>query len=262
MWSKRLSAKFEPAYHAFYDYESRTRVAEMPVIAKTRRKRPARATLETKALPMQARSRETFDAILNFAAEILALENSKTFSINAICERSGMTPPAVYRYFPNKYAVLKALAERLMQAEDETALNIMASSPLPRSESDVIDEVRERIENVVAITASFPGSVQILRALRTTPVMREVRRASTTRVAARWFERLRRIFPDSDPARLRRAAWFGLEVSTQLIELIVEGQCRAAGQQDEAMIEEIAAMLGRYYWQLGSPEFTASGKDI
>ena len=95
MWSKRLSAKFEPAYHAFYDYESRTRVAEMPVIAKTRRKRPARATLETKALPMQARSRETFDAILNFAAEILALENSKTFSINAICERSGMTPPAV-----------------------------------------------------------------------------------------------------------------------------------------------------------------------
>jgi len=116
-----------------------------------------------------------------------------------------------------------------MEAEDEAALSVMANRAIPHSEIEIIDEVRERLKRVVSVTSSFPGSVAILRALRTTPVMLEVRRASTAKVAARWFDRLRETFPDTDPTRLRRGAWLGLEVSAQVIELIVEGESRAAG---------------------------------
>jgi AcrR family transcriptional regulator len=192
---------------------------------------------------------------LNAAGNVLAQESLRAFSINAVCENAGLTPPAVYRYFPNKYALLKAVGERLMEAEDEVALGDMASRAIPRSEDEMVEEVRERLAHVVAVTTAFPGSVQILRALRNSVVMRQVRHASTAKVTARWFERLRLIFPATDPVRLRRGAWFGLEVSTQLIELIVEGEFRAAGESDDIMIGEVAVMLGRHYWQLGSMEF-------
>jgi AcrR family transcriptional regulator len=224
-------------------------------MAKKRRSPRLRETLETKARPVQARSRHTFEAILNAAGNVLAQETLRAFSINAVCENAGLTPPAVYRYFPNKYALLKAVAERLMEAEDEVALGDMASRTIPLSENALIEEVRERLGRVIAVTTAFPGSVAILRALRNSVAMREVRHASTAKVTARWFERLREIFPSTDPVRLRRGAWLGLEVSTQLIELIVEGEFRAAGDSDDVMIGEVAAMLGRYYWQLGSSEF-------
>ncbi len=221
-----------------------------------RRSSRAGRVLETKTLPLQERSRTTFDAILSFAADVLARDTSRTFSINAVCERSGLTPPAVYRYFPNKYALLKSLAERLMAAEDEAALSVMANRAIPKSEGEIVDEVRERLKRVIAVTSSFPGSVAILRALRTTPAMFEVRRASMTKVASRWFERLRETFPGADPARLRRGAWLGLEISTQVIELIVEGESQMASESVEVMIDEVAVMVGRFYWQLGPPELT------
>ena len=222
---------------------------------KSPRRHRSREALETKARPVQARSRQTFEAILNAAAKVLAQESLRAFSINAVCENAGLTPPAVYRYFPNKYALLKAVAERLMEAEDEVALGDMAIRAIPRSEVEMIAEVRERLGRVVAVTTTFPGSVQILRALRNSVVMRQVRRDSTAKVTARWFERLRNIFPTADPARLRRGAWLGLETSTQLIEMIVEGEWRAAGESNDAMTGEAAVMLGRYYWQLGTLEF-------
>jgi AcrR family transcriptional regulator len=224
-------------------------------MAKTRSRQRRPKALETKARPVQARSRQTFEAILNAAGNVLAQESLRAFSINAVCENAGLTTPAVYRYFPNKYALLKAVAERLMEAEDEVALGDMASRAIPLSEKAMIEEVRERLGRVIAVTTAFPGSVAILRALRNSVVMRQVRHASTAKVTARWLERLREIFPATDPDRLRCGAWLGLEVSTQLIELIVEGEFRAAGEPNDVMIAEVAAMLGRYYWHLGSSEF-------
>ena len=224
-------------------------------MTKTRRRQRSPEALETKARPVQARSRQTFEAILNAAGNVLAQESVRAFSINAVCENAGLTPPAVYRYFPNKYALLKAVGERLMEAEDEVALGDMASRGIPRSEGEMIEEVRERLGRVIAVTTAFPGSVQIVRALRNSVVMRQVRHTSTAKVTARWFERLREIFPTTDAARLRRGAWLGLEVSTQLIEMIVEGEWRAAGESNDIMIGEVAVMLGRYYWQLGTLEF-------
>ncbi|WP_445380862.1 TetR/AcrR family transcriptional regulator, partial [Pseudomonas syringae] len=40
-------------------------------------------------------------------------------STNLVCERAGLTPPALYRYFPNKYALLTVLGERLLEKQNE-----------------------------------------------------------------------------------------------------------------------------------------------
>lgn len=225
------------------------------------RARPrSQVDLETKTLPSQARSRSTFDAILRVAGEMLAEKGADAFSVNAVCLRGGLSPPAFYRYFPNKYALLKALAQRLMDAGDDAVVVAMSRDGLPRSEGQLIAELRNVLTDLVAATASFPGSVQILRALRSTPEMRQVQIASTARVAGRRLERLRAMFPNADPARLRRGVWLGLETANIAVELIVERPYKEAGETVQATINDTAVMLARYYWQLGASEAAQDGK--
>lgn len=216
--------------------------------------------LETKTLPAQARSRVTFDAILRVAGEILNDEGLDALSVNAVCRRTGFTPPAVYRYFPNKYALLKALAERLMEAQDDVVLAAARRGTQARSEAALSAELREVLRDVAAVTAAFPGNVVILRALRVTPVLKAVRRASTAKVAAQRFERLRAIFPDADVAALRRGVWLGMEVANGLVELIAEREWEAVGESRQATIDAAAALLAHHYWQLGGASPSPAGR--
>src|ERR1700737_3300178 len=78
--------------------------------------------LDTKLQPTQARGQDTYEIVLATAGEMLRDMGFEQLTTNAICERAGLTPPALYRYFPNKYAILKELGDRLMIAQDELVL--------------------------------------------------------------------------------------------------------------------------------------------
>ena len=81
---------------------------------------PARRTVELleKNKPRQERAKRTYEAILTAAAELLVEVGVERISTNLVAERAGITVPALYRYFPNKYAVLHALGAGLMDAQD------------------------------------------------------------------------------------------------------------------------------------------------
>lgn len=54
--------------------------------------------------PKQERSQATYELLLNVAGELLAEVGIDRISTNLICARAGLTPPALYRYFDDKYA--------------------------------------------------------------------------------------------------------------------------------------------------------------
>ena len=62
--------------------------------------------------PSQRRSRETVDAILDAAAQVFGKHGYASGTTNRIAERAGVSIGSVYEYFPNKDAILVALAER------------------------------------------------------------------------------------------------------------------------------------------------------
>ena len=68
--------------------------------------------------PRQKRSAQTFELILDTAASLLEEVGLDKLNTNLICERAGLTPPALYRYFPNKYAIMEELGRRLMKAQN------------------------------------------------------------------------------------------------------------------------------------------------
>jgi AcrR family transcriptional regulator len=62
--------------------------------------------------PRQTRSRATWEAILEAAAQILERHGAAALTTNRIAERAGVSIGSLYQYFPNKHAVLAELIRR------------------------------------------------------------------------------------------------------------------------------------------------------
>ena len=65
--------------------------------------------------PLQARSKVTVSAILEAATQILAAEGELTLTTKLVAERAGVSIGTLYQYFPNRDAILLALAEEERQ---------------------------------------------------------------------------------------------------------------------------------------------------
>ncbi len=68
--------------------------------------------LNQRRMPVQARARATYSAILEAAAQLLERHGKRGFTANKVAERAGVSIGSFYQYFPNKDAILLAIAER------------------------------------------------------------------------------------------------------------------------------------------------------
>jgi len=80
-----------------------------------------KSVLSQRRKPSQERSKATCEAILQAAAHILEDKGETAFTSNRIAERAGVSIGSLYQYFPNKDAILFALA-----AEEESRLPCLA----------------------------------------------------------------------------------------------------------------------------------------
>src|SRR5258708_20022164 len=122
--------------------------------------------LGTKLTPSRATGVSTFEYLLSTAGQLLGEVGFEGLSTNLICKRAGMTPPALYRYFPNKYAVLQELGRRLMRARDYAVIACMADGGLNSSSLAAAVESNRRLQTEVnTITRRQPGGLWIMRAM-------------------------------------------------------------------------------------------------
>jgi len=70
--------------------------------------------LKPKKRPKQARSRASFDAIVDAAARLLRERGYEALTTNRIAEQAGVGIATLYEFFPNKEAIVAELAARLM----------------------------------------------------------------------------------------------------------------------------------------------------
>lgn len=219
--------------------------------ARRRTKRNKSVSLDAKLTPRQGRARGTYDAILAAAGQLLEEVGIERLSTNLVCERAGITPPALYRYFPNKYALLKELGARLMVAQDEAVFAFMeAYRGMPLSVLEDADRRRKVQEKVNEITRNFPGGAWVMRALRAVPTLSEVRIASRETVAERVYETLRLRYPKANKRELRVAATLSVEVMYASTELLMDQP-----ELDAARINaEMSFMVALYQESFADPE--------
>jgi AcrR family transcriptional regulator len=90
--------------------------------------------LSPRKQPRQRRSRVTVEAIVDAAARILKEVGYAGANTNAIAETAGVSIGSLYEYFPNKDAILVAVAERhvaRMMADVERLLEDAHAAPEP-----------------------------------------------------------------------------------------------------------------------------------
>ena len=203
--------------------------------------------LETKLAPSQDRARATFELILSVTGELLSEVGVERLSTNMICERAGITPPALYRYFPNKYAILREIGRRLMEAEDALVLDWLKEGH-ETVEGPIEHVVRQRADlltRVRTVARSQPGGLWILRAMGALPVLREVRAESVRTVAGAMLDQLREKYPDASEQRLHVATLLTTVLSSAANEMIIDEP-----QLEREITDEMARMTSLYYRDL------------
>ncbi len=84
--------------------------------------------------PRQQRSRATVDAILDATAQVLVRQGYDRCSTNRIAKVAGVSVGSLYQYFPNKQALVMAVAERharnMIELLGET-LSQLGDAPIP-----------------------------------------------------------------------------------------------------------------------------------
>ncbi|MGI5268347.1 TetR/AcrR family transcriptional regulator [Nonomuraea sp. CA-218870] len=74
--------------------------------------------------PRQQRSRETVEAILEAAAQLFQRHGYAATTTNKIADRAGVSVGSLYQYFPNKDALLLALADRHLNAAAREVMRV------------------------------------------------------------------------------------------------------------------------------------------
>lgn len=83
--------------------------------------------ISPRKLPIQARARATWEAIVEAAAQLLSASGLAGFNTNAVAMRAGVSVGTLYQYFPNKDALMVALIAREQAARADALGRIVAS---------------------------------------------------------------------------------------------------------------------------------------
>lgn len=195
-------------------------------------------TLAARRPPQQARARQTQARLLDVAGDLLAEVGIERISTNMIAARAGLTPPALYRYFGDKYAVIEALGRRLMERQN-AVLEAWIARHAPAGIAAMADHIGDLLAENAAVTRAEPGAVWILRALHASPQLVHVRLESHRHVTGRLTDACALHLPAID----RDALWSRLRLAVELgfaaDEMLYEEDRVSAG----AVLGEVASML-------------------
>ncbi|WP_321489932.1 TetR/AcrR family transcriptional regulator [uncultured Hyphomonas sp.] len=207
---------------------------------------PDGVELETKVSPSQDRARNTFETILSITGDLLSEVGFERLSTNMICKRAGLTPPALYRYFPNKYAILHELGRRLMEAQDQAVFDWLREGGIDTQSFDASAASILRIQRRVnEITKSFPGGAWVVRVMRVIPVLKEVRLESRDLVSEEILEALRKNLPDIPEDRLAMATKLTIELMFSATEMALENP-----EREDEITQEVCFLVASYHARL------------
>jgi AcrR family transcriptional regulator len=188
---------------------------------RVRRASAKRPVTPSQVTPKQLRSVQTRERLLDVAGELLGEVGIERISTNLISARAGMTPPALYRYFKDKYAVLEALGRRLMERQNDVLFGWLGRYA-PRGLAALAEHTEELLHDTAAITAAEPGALWTLRALRAVPQLAHIRIDSHRFVT----DRMTKIYAPLVPELPKKVLWRRLRMSIEFgyaaDEMIIE----------------------------------------
>jgi AcrR family transcriptional regulator len=197
--------------------------------------------------PRQARSRERHQRILDATAELLEEAGVEGLSTRLIASRAGVNVATIYQFFPNKYAVLNALAERTASRLLQGYLQLVGSIP----SGAPIAETSERIlDGFVRAVAAMPGFFPLRRAMQVLPelaAIQAIEERTKRAIAGRIMERLTAREPDIGDARREAIAQTMIQMTLSMIELMTQTPPEQRADVQRELRTLMISYLGHYF---------------
>ena len=123
--------------------------------------------VEQRRLPVQGRSRERVNTILNCTIELIKEVGVQGLKTSEIARQAGISLPSLYRYFPNKTAIIKALAEQHIQKLEGLLQTFLTDFDLDEGFDHLIDVYAQ-------FYRSEPGYKEIWSGVESMPELQEL----------------------------------------------------------------------------------------
>ena len=170
--------------------------------------------------PTQARARATMDMIFEATARIIERNGIAALNTNRIAERAGISIGSLYEYFPNKDAILIAMARQRL-AEDERLVRQALAGP---DADQNVSLARRAIHALVALHEDRPKVRRAIMAVHLAHGFGSEHARPVQEIAELIVQRNTRLLGDKTAAVLDHASLF-------VITRAVIGVIRAAFEE-------------------------------
>lgn len=208
--------------------------------------------LAGKAMPRQKRAVATYEHILGVTALLLAEVGIERLSTNLVCERAGISPPALYRYFPNKYALLRELGTRLMTVQNTLVQAWATPATMKLPQAAFAASIFALYQQTLAVTREMPEGLWVTRALRAVPALAQVRIDSHAHVSGLIQQAFMSVHPQTDVPRVAVLTRLAVEMVYAALEMMFDDPTL----DEQAVGETLADMITRQAMLLRKPTAT------
>mgnify|MGYP001138918852 CR=1 FL=1 len=195
----------------------------------------AMLNIEQRRKPVQDRSRERVELILNESASLIMEVGVQGAKTSEIARRANISLASLYRYFPNKSAIVKALAERHMEKLSKV-LGEFAG------ELDTDNGFDQLIDNYAMFYRSEPGYKEIWSGVEAMPELQELDLGELFDNAHIIAENAGKVYTSVDKDRL----WLMCVMITRICANTMRLAMTLESDQEEIMLSELKMMIKLY----------------
>jgi AcrR family transcriptional regulator len=199
---------------------------------------PQLAGARMRTVPRQQRARAAVNRILRATGELLDDAGFDALTTTAVAERAQVNIATLYRYFPDKYALIEALA---MSIETERYEKVGPMLIAFATSADWRRDLRAITDKLLDLRVRRTGVKGLRRALHSAPQLWVIERAGFERMRERLSAGMRSRVPKMTA---RRADLVATTLLAMMIGLLDRSTLEP--EQRRAMMREGAVALERY----------------
>lgn len=185
--------------------------------------------IQVRRRPEQERSKDTVHTILAAAKVLFGEHGIDTVSMTQIAKQAALSKPALYRYFPNKQAMVRELAEQDF-AEAEALIRRHMSS----ASSSLHVAMVKAITEYCRLHTQQPYRIKLRAAIQADPVLAELDLIDSRKNAQLLVDFVSSTLPGVDKPSIARRALLVSELLESLVRLV----SRVNANEGKALIEE------------------------
>lgn len=201
--------------------------------------------------PTQARARERVERLLSVATEMIAETGSDAMRMTELAERAEVPIGSLYQYFPDKAAILRLLAIRVMERVREMLRRTIEGLDDPK---EALARIDLALIGYYQLFLTEPVTRDIWSATQSDKALQELDIEDSRVNAGLFFAAMKPLVAKSNHARLQAASFLMMQLSGAAVRLAIA----VNRKEGDRLMAEYRLMIAREFESLLVSGDTAS----